>query len=108
LPWGDEGCEYITDYGFNNWNEGQPDNGGGGCSQWQMLYHRDENVAVVDGNGKWSDISTEPGQWGPDEETQFDYAKRNCAIEWDVIPSSGVLYNLFREEYPWYSNQYPN
>lgn len=100
MPWGNTGCEIITDYGFNNWNDGEPNNGGGGCEQQN---HRDENVAVVDWNGKWSDVPTEPGYW---DNGNYDNAMRNCVVEWDVIPSSGVIYDLFRDEYPEYNYPY--
>lgn len=103
IPWGNPSCEIITDYGFNNWNDWEPNNGGGGCDEWQLQYHRDENVAVVDWNGKWSDVSTEPGPWGP--EGGYDNARRNCAVEWDVVPTSQEKFNIFKEEYPEYPYQ---
>ena len=100
IPWGNTWCEIITDYGFNYWNDGEPNNGGGGCDQWQLQYHRDENVAVVDWNGKWSDIAIEPGQGCPN--CGYDDGRRNCAVEWDFIPSSQEIFNIFKEEYPGY------
>jgi hypothetical protein len=99
IPW-NQSCMVITDYGYNNWNEGEPNNGGGGCDSWQMENHRDENVAVVDWNGKWSDVPTDPGYW---DNGQWDNAMRNCVVEWDAIPSSGDIYKIFREDYPEYN-----
>jgi hypothetical protein len=99
IPWNNSWCTIITDYGYNNWNDGEPNNGGGGCDDWQLQNHRDENVAVVDQNGKWSDVPTDPGWWNPG---QWDDARHNCAVEWDVIPSSQELFNVFKDEYPGY------
>jgi hypothetical protein len=100
IPWNNSWCTVITDYGFNNWNDGEPNNGGGGCNEEQILYHRDENVAVVDWNGKWSDIATVPGQGCSN--CGYDDARRNCAVEWNFIPTSQEIFNIFKEEYPGY------
>ncbi|MEI6048974.1 MAG: lectin-like protein [Bacteroidota bacterium] len=94
--WGGTDCMIITDYGYNNWDNGQPNNGGGGCGQ---QYHRDENAAIINWNDKWEDVPTEPGNWG---DGNWDNALRNCVLEWNVIPSSDDIYNIFRQEYPEY------
>lgn len=100
IPWNNSWCTVITDYGFNNWNENEPNNGGGGCDDWQLQYHRDENIAVVDANGKWSDIANLPGLSGPNG--GYDDARRNCAVEWDIIPTTQEIFSIFKEEYPGY------
>ena len=102
IPWGNTYCVTYTDYGFNNWDYGEPNNGGGGCGQ---LNHRDENVAIINWHDKWEDAPAEPGQWG---DGTWDNAERNCILEWNVIPSSEDIYGIFRQEYQEYSNQYPN
>jgi hypothetical protein len=104
IPWGNTNCVTYTDSGFNNWDYGEPNNGGGGCNQQN---HRDENVAIINWHDKWEDVPTEPGEWG-DGNVNWDSAERNCVLEWNTIPSSDVIYGIFRQEYPEYSDQYPN
>lgn len=75
--WGD--CLIFTDYGYNNWHSGEPNNDGGG---W--------GVAVFNEDGTWNDVAGGPGGF---------------VIEWEFIPTSGIIHNLFTQEHPDY--QYP-
>lgn len=93
IPWGDPNCMIFTDYGYNNWGWGKPDNGGGGCDDWQMEHHVDENVGVFNSDGTWDDRALEHINW------------MGFIIEWDYIPNSIVIRNLFIRQYPDY--QYP-
>ena len=94
IPWGNTWCTIRTDYGFNNWGNGQPDNGGGGCDDWQLANHRDESVAVIGNDGTWMDVPA----------TGDDRDRRNCVLEWDFIPLPEVLCQLLNQEFPGYPN----
>jgi hypothetical protein len=96
IPWGDPNCMIFTDYGYNNWGWGQPNNGGGGCDPWQLANHTDENVGVFNDNGTWDDRALEQINW------------MSFVMEWDYIPNSIVIRNLFMREYPDYQQQYPD
>lgn len=103
VPWNWWGgnCMTFTDYGYNNWEGQEPNNGGGGCDQQN---HRDENAAVFNWQGKWEDVTVDTYCWGPNPETDCDYSRRTFVIEWDFIPTSNVLNDIFRNDYPeyWY------
>lgn len=73
--WGDY-CRVIQDYGYNNWSDGEPNNCGNNCSE--------QNVAVFNNDGTWDDVYVEQG---------------NFVIEWDYIPTSAVINQLFEEEF---------
>jgi len=92
IPWGDPNCMLFTDFGYNNWGWGEPNNGGGGCDP----NHRDEDVGVFYEDGTWGDRSLE------------DLPGINFVIEWDFIPNSETIKNLFMREYPQYRDWYPN
>ncbi len=77
--WCNSNCLIINDYGYNNWMNCEPNNGNG---------VQEEDVAAIGNDGRWYDLPS--------------YESRNFVIEWDYIPSSGLLINLFRNEYPWY------
>ena len=79
-------CRLITDYGYNNWANGEPNNCGGYNCEFA------ESIAVFNNDGTWNDIP--PGGQG------------NFVMEWEFIPTSGAIDNLFRQEhqdyqYPW-------
>ncbi len=94
--WNGGGCMAIADYGYNNWGNQQPDNGGGGCDPWQQTNHADENVGVFNQDGTWDDRALEHINW------------MSFIIEWDYIPNSTVIRNLFMRQYPDYQQQYPD
>jgi hypothetical protein len=101
VPWNWNGgnCMIFTDYGYNNWEGQEPNNGNGGCDQ---VNHRDENAAVFNWRGKWEDVPIQPFDYG---DGNFDNAMHTLVIEWDFIPTSTTLNDVFRNDYPEY--QYP-
>jgi len=81
--WGDPNCTIITDYGYNNWRNGEPNNCGGQDANGNCI---DESFAIFEDDGTWNDV--------PNVD--------NFIIEWDYIPNSIVIERLFRQEYPDY------
>jgi hypothetical protein len=87
LNYGDRNCTVIQDYGYNNWGNNAPDNCEGyNCSEAQ-------NVAVINNDGTWDDRNLDQINW------------ISFVMEWDFIPNSTVIRDLFMREYPGY--QYP-
>lgn len=76
-------CILITDYGYNNWRIGEPNNCGGQDANGNCI---DESFAIFEDDGTWNDVP--------------DFS--NFIIEWDYIPNSIVIERLFRQEYPDY------
>lgn len=87
LNQGNRNCVIIQDYGYNNWGTNQPDNWEGWNGELA------QNVAVINNDGTWEDRALENINW------------ISFVIEWEYIPNSIVIENLFRQEYPEY--QYP-
>jgi len=86
LNYGDRNCTIVQDYGYNNWGGNQPDN-------WEGWNGTAQNVGVFNSDGTWDDRALEQIPW------------MSFIIEWDFIPNSIVIRDLFMREYPDY--QYP-
>lgn len=87
INYGNRDCTVVQDYGYNNWGDYQPDNWEGYNGELA------QNVAVINNDGIWDDRALENLNW------------ISFVMEWDFIPNSLVIENLFRREYPDY--QYP-
>jgi len=77
--WIGDPCIVVTDFGYNNWAAGEPNNCGGGPQNIGICM--DESYALLTNDGTWNDV--------PNFGTFM--------IEWDYIPSDEILNKLFSE-----------